>query len=263
MNHLNKSSVEVNKVLQTGDLEIFDTLIGNRPPNPQRIRKQCHSIKTNGILQNPIIVNEAFQVIDGQHRLLAAKEAGSSIYYIVVKGYALEQVQVLNLSQKNWTKKDFLQGYANMGIDSYVKLREFIDRNNEFNIRDCIALCSNNITASSSSLNQKFRKGEDKVRDIKEIFEEGTWKGKDFDLAQKNADKLKLIKPYYEGYARSSFVSAILGLLNNSDFDFFDFLRKLKIQPSKMEDCTSVVQYKILIEEIYNYKRREKVNLRF
>ena len=98
---------------------------------------------------------------------------------------------------------------------------------------------------------------------IKEVFEEGTWKGKDFNLAQENADKLKMLKPYYDGYKRSTFISTMLGLFKNEKFDFFEFLNKLKLQTQKMEDCTSVSQYKLLIEDIYNYRRREKVNLRF
>ena len=129
MSYFNESSREVNKVYKTNDLSVFNQIKGNRPPNPQHIRRLADSIKTNGILQNPIIVNEKMDVIDGQHRLLAAKEANSSVFYIVVDGYELNEVQVLNLNQKNWTSKDFLEGYADMGIESYVKLRNFYKEN--------------------------------------------------------------------------------------------------------------------------------------
>lgn len=262
MSYFNKSSQEVNKVYKTNDLSVFNQIKGNRPPNPQHIRRLCDSIKTHGILQNPIIVNEKFDVIDGQHRLLAAREANSSVYYIVVKDYGLKEVHTLNLNQKNWTKKEFMEGYADMGIEPYLKLRNFVRKNKEFNISDCIAMCNNNLSSSSSMISQKYRKGEP-VYNSKEIFEEGTWKGRDFDLAQENADKLKMIKPFYSGYKRSVFIAAILGLLKNDNFDFFEFLNKLKTQPNKMDDCTNVSQYRLLIEDIYNYRRRDKVNLRF
>ena len=42
-----------------------------------------------------------------------------------------------------------------------------------------------------------------------------------------------------------------------------EFLAKLKQQPTTLQDCTNTSQYKVLIEEIYNYRRREKVNLRY
>ena len=263
MSYFKQTNQEVNKVYKTNKLEIFKPIVGNRPTNPMHIRRLSSSIKQNGLLQNPIIVNEKMQVIDGQHRLSAAKLAGSSIYYIIAKGYNLKDVQTLNLNQKNWNKKDFMDGYAAMGIESYIKLKDFINYNKVFNIRDCIALCSNSTTDRSSDLTNKYRVSRKKPVNVKEIFEEGTWKGKDFKLAQENADKLKMIQPYYDGYRRSTFIGTILQLLKNDNFNFIQFLDKLKFQKNKLQDCTSVSQYKLLIEDIYNYKSREKVNLRY
>ena len=70
-----------------------------------------------------------------------------------------------------------------------------------------------------------------------------------------------MIKPYYDGYNRTNFIKALLGILKNKEFDFDVFLKKLKIK--KLEDCLSITEYKLLIEEIYNYKSRNKVNLRY
>lgn len=262
MNYLKRSSQEVNKVYKTDDLEMFNQLKGNRPPNPQHIKRLAISIKENGLLQNPIIVNENMIIIDGQHRLLAAKETSSSIYYIIVDGYDLSEVQILNLNQKNWTKKDFMEGYADMGIESYVKLKNFTIKNKVFNITDCIAFCSNTSGGTGYGASQKHRK-DGKEYNMKEIFEEGTWNGKDFKLAQENADKIMMIKPYYDGYRRSTFVGTMLTLFKNDNFHFIEFLSKLKTQSQKMQDCSNVSQYKLLIEDIYNHRRRNKINLRY
>jgi len=259
MRDLFQSSQEVNTVYKTNDLSVFNQIVGNRPPNPQHIRRLVGSIKENGVLQNPIIVNEKMDVIDGQHRLMAAKKSFSSIFYIVVKGYSLNEVQVLNINQKNWTKKDFMEGYADMGVEPYLKLRNFTRRNTAFNITDCIAMCSNKATSSGSDVNGKYRG--DVVMKMKEVFEEGTWVGRDFEEAQESANKLMMLKRFYSGYKRSTFVSTMLGLFQNENFDFTEFLGKLKLQ--KIEDCISVAQYKLLIEDIYNYRRREKVSLRY
>ena len=62
-------------VRKTSDFSIFKTMDGNRPPNPQHIRRLKDSMMVNGVLCNPIIVNEFGYVIDGQHRLIAAKES--------------------------------------------------------------------------------------------------------------------------------------------------------------------------------------------
>ena len=72
-----------------------------------------------------------------------------------------------------------------------------------------------------------------------------------------------MIGKYYSGYKRRSFIYAMIGLFKNKNFDFNEFIHKLKTQPSAMVDCTDTQQYLSLIEEIYNYRRREKVNLRY
>lgn len=251
---------EVNKVYKTKDLEIFNPIKGNRPVNPMHIKKLAYSIKHNGLLLNPIIVNEKLDVIDGQHRLSAAKQANSSIYYIIAKGYNLKEVQTLNLNQKNWTSKDFLNGYADMGIPSYVKLKDFYLKNNDFSLTNCISLCSNK-DSTNFDMSNKFRAGKDKPINLKEVFIEGTWLGSNFNYAQELADKIKKIKPYYDGYNRTNFIKALLSVLKKKDFNFDVFLKKLKIK--KLEDCLSTNDYKLMIEEIYNYKSRNKVNLRY
>lgn len=261
MNTITKSSLEVNTVYKTNDLSIFKEIKGNRPPNPQHVGRLANSIKKNGILQNPIIVNNKMQVIDGQHRLLAARESKSSIFYIIVNGYSLNEVHCLNLNQKNWTKKDYMHGYVTMGIKPYVDLKNFYETNKVFNLRECISMCSNRASNGNTGISSTFRKGS--AVNSSEVFEMGTWKGRDFGLAQENADKIKMLEAYYDGYRRSTFVGTMLGLLANTKFNFFEFLSKLKLQSGKLQDCTSVSQYLLLIEDIYNYRRREKVNLRY
>jgi len=261
MSEVKNTSKIVNTVYSTDDLGIFNQMKGNRPPNVQHINRLCDSIKTNGVLQNPIIVNECMDVIDGQHRLLAAKKAKSSIFYIIVHGYSLNQVQILNLNQKNWVKKDFLNGYADMGLTPYIKLRDFMLKNNDFTISTCIAMCQN--TTSAGGRDKHGMSMNRAGCGLEEVFEEGTWKGRDFELAQLYADNLKMIKPYYSGYNRLTFAATMLSLFKNPNFNILDFVGKLKKQPNKLYDCSSVVQYKELIELIYNHRRKNKVNLRF
>lgn len=256
-----QSSQEVNKVYKTNDLSIFNQIEGNRPPNPQHIRRLSQSIKDNGLLCNPILVNEKMEVIDGQHRLLAAKDAKSEIYYVILKGYDLKEVHALNLNQKNWSKKDFLEGYAEMNIESYIELKEFYKKNKEFSLLDCISMCSNTVQGGlTSSAAKKFHKG----GYTKETFEEGTWVGKDFNLAQNIADMIKTIKPFYQGYNKSIFVKALMGLiLYKPQFDINEFTHKLRLQPNSLKDMTNISDTKLLIEDIYNYRSRNKINLRY
>jgi hypothetical protein len=255
------SATEVNKVYKTNDLSIFKQIAGNRVPNPQHIKRLKSSILENGMLCNPILVNEKMQVIDGQHRLIASQEAESFIYYIILKDYSLSEVHTLNLNQKNWTKKDFMDGYADMGVESYIKLREFINKNDDYSFSDCIAFCSNISGGNTTNICQTVRGGKSINR--AEVFESGTWKGKDFNLAQEWANKIRMIKPYYFNYNRSVFVGTMIILLQNNNFDYNEFMHKIRLQPTALVDCSNRDQYKTLIEDIYNWRNRQKVNLRF
>ena len=46
-------------------------------------------------------------------------------------------------------------------------------------------------------------------------------------------------------------------------WSFNDFMHKIRLQPTALVDCANRDQYKTLIEDIYNYKRREKISLRY
>jgi hypothetical protein len=255
------SATEVNKVYKTNDLSIFKEIGGNRVPNPQHIKRLKLSIIENGMLCNPILVNEKMEVIDGQHRLIASKESNSFIYYIIINGYSLSQVHTLNLNQKNWTKKDFMDGYAAMGLESYIKLQNFVEKNQDFGFTDCVSLCANqSFTAMVKDIRTTKK---EEVYNQSEVFVDGTWKGKDFELAQQWVEKIRLIKPYYNGYNRSILVRVMIGLFKNKNFDYSEFMHKIRLQPKALVDCANVEQQRLLIEEVYNYRSRNKVNLRY
>jgi hypothetical protein len=208
-----QNNKEVNKVYKTNDLSIFKTLPGNRVPNLQHINRLTYSINKYGMKCNPILVNDKWEVIDGQHRLEAAKIAKTYIFYIITPGYTLKEVHTLNLNQKNWSKSDYMDGYANMGIESYIKLREFVFKNDDFT-----------------------------------FSKEGTWIGKDWDKAQDWASKIRMVGNYYNGYTRSVFIRAFIVLLLNDLFDFNEFMHKLRLQPTALVDCVNTEQYTTVIE---------------
>jgi len=235
---------------------------GNREVDEKHVRRLYVSILDNGWVNNPIIVNEKMQVVDGQHRLAAAKMAKSEITYIIQEGYSLQQVHSLNLNQKNWTKRDYMVGYANKGLKSYVKLADFVNRNSDFNITDCVAMCSNTSSGTNFS-NAKVVGGVKGVKSTAQNFEGGTWTGKDFNLAQDNADKLRAIGEYYKNYNKATFVGTMLQLFSNPNFSYNVFMAKLKSRPLSLKDAATREQCKLMVEDIYNYRSQNKVNLRY
>lgn len=91
------------------------------------------SIDKHGFIMNPIIVNENFEVIDGQTRLAACKELGVPAYYIVVPKIGIDECMVLNANSKTWTIFDYIVSYAEQGNENYKRILQLAT--NGFGIR--------------------------------------------------------------------------------------------------------------------------------
>jgi len=236
------------QVHTTKDYSLFKTLNGNRDVNKLHLTRLKESMKKNH-LTTIIMVNEKFEIIDGQHRFLVSQELKLPINYIISKNYGLKEVQVLNANMKNWQIVDYVNGYCDLGYKDYLIYREFVA---DYGFQSQVAILL---------LSGEYPSGNDVSAGTK--FKEGTFKVQDYNEAKRKAEKIMMIEPYYKGYLRRSFILALVGMFKNENFEFTEFIAKLKQQPTTLQDCTNVSQYKSLIEEIYNYRRREKINLRF
>jgi len=237
------------QVHTTKDYSLFKTLNGNRDINYLHLSRLKESMKKNH-LTTIIMVNKNFEIIDGQHRFLISKELNLPINYIISKDYGLAEVQILNANMKNWQTIDYVNGYCDLGYKDYIIYRDFV---NQYGFASQVAI----LLLTGQEINGSG------TENVSTKFKEGKFKIKNLDNANKMAEKILMIEPYYKGYLRRSFIYALIGMFKNENFEFTEFLAKLKQQPTSMQDCTSRIQYKVLIEEIYNYRRRDKVNLRF
>jgi hypothetical protein len=230
----------VNKVFKSKDYSKFNSIEGNRVVNQANLRKLIKSMQEE-LLQIPIIVNEWFHIIDGQHRFEACKQLNLPVYFIIVEGYKLKHVHKLNAIGKKWSFADYLDGYTNLGYEDYVKTRVFMETYG-FGYSESLAL----LLGRTSKVN-----GSDA-----ESFYNGTFKIKSLQEAEHKAKQITSIKPFYDGYKRMSFVLAMLKALNLKEFSMSIFLQKLSFQSTKLVDCTDTNQYLLVIENIYNYKSR-------
>jgi len=234
----------VNHVLKTNDYGLFSFIDGNRDINKSQLSRLSQSINEEYI-PVPIIVNEKKQIIDGQHRFEAVKTLNKPIYYIEVPGLKLPEVHRLNNNSKNWTATEYMNGYAKLGYPDYIRYREFKNKY-KFGHNETMTLLLHRRNRPSDS----FR-----------VFREGLFSIDSYPNAVKSAEKIIAVKPYYDGYKRRSFVFALVQLFQNEEYNHAEFLHKLSFQSVKMVDCTNTKQYVSLIEDIYNYKRVQKVRL--
>lgn len=117
------------QILKTNDYTLFKLIVANREIDEKHVNRLAKSITRKNLLYiRPLIVNEKMQIIDGQHRLAAAKICKATVHYIKVDGLTKSDISVINTAQKNWTRSDFINFYAMDGNTHYKQLAAFLDK---------------------------------------------------------------------------------------------------------------------------------------
>jgi hypothetical protein len=254
---LTKKAEAVYTVYRTTNYDLFKVMPDNRNLNLLHVKRLIESFNSRQLVC-PLIVNEHYEVIDGQHRLQASKETGLPVYFIVIPGYGIEEVQVLNTNQKNWTKIDFLNMFCSEGKRAYLELKKFMDDFPEFGIQSAerlVRLTSTGRKTGSVGGHKAAMKD----------FEEGKLQIPNITKSYILARKVMDFKPFYNGFHRGVFVSSVMPLFSSKHYNHKEMIHKLSTCPIKMTDCGTVDAYKMLLEDIYNYKRQKenKVSFRY
>lgn len=229
-------------VYYTTDLEMFKPMEHNRVKSKARIKEIAQSMEEEGLLKVPIIVNRKKQIIDGQHRFEAAKIAGKGLYYITANKYGENEMMSINKTMKNWSKNDYLSHYVSKGNKNYIKVAEFRKEFPMFSLTDsCIFLKG----GLASGIN-------------KQTFSTGKFKAGSMEKARVWANFILSLEPYAPKiFYRTVFVRTMLSILAKYDeFVMSEFIKKAEIVPHYFKICGDKAGYSRMIEDIYNFKRR-------
>ena len=234
-------------MLKTTDYDKFILTDKNRNQiKKSNIVKVVNSILTKNLLHlRPIEVNSKMEVIDGQHRLLAAKSLGLPIYYVVKDELEDDDIILLNQST-NWENADYFNYYIKKGNPNYINLDRFIKTHN---LPLSIAL-------------RVIRKENE---DVLKLFRNG-------DLKFKNEDMGSLIEWCHEteGYIRlmnekSSYVKswrfwkAMLKLFRHPNFEYEQFRKNLEKLIGRLGPRYSSEDYFKELRYVYNHGLRFKI----
>ena len=110
----------------TTDYSIFKYLKGNRGVTDDRVNNIMLSIKNRGYIPNPILVNEKFEVIDGQGRLAVLRKLKMPVEYIQKEGLTIDDCISMNINSQNWNLADYIESYAERGYEDYGILQDLI-----------------------------------------------------------------------------------------------------------------------------------------
>jgi len=232
----------IGNIYETYNYEMFTFLKENRDVNPANVEKIKASMKVKRLLK-PLNIGSEGGVYDGQHRFEACVELGLPIHYIVDESLTIDDIPRLNTIAKTWKQSDHLEYYCKRGKKPYLRMRKFILEHN-ISIRLAIAFLSG---ADNGDSNNEFKYGRFKIKDIDQsILLVNYW----------NAIKK------YNSKLGARFANVLMQLTKIEGFDLDLLLKKIELRPMKLVTCSSAAQYRQLIEDIYNYKNRSKINLR-
>lgn len=212
------------------------------------------SISQENLLHlRPILVDENMNVIDGQHRLEAAKRLGVEVYYQVEKSLDNNAIFLLNNNQLKWSSTDYLNFYCSEGNQNYLKIREFMRKNN---VPLAIAL-----TFLNGSAHGKYLKGFKEGKFVYPNFEtelDGLTKiGQLKEMIDYVFPKILGAKKYLTG---PNFSRAFAVFLNVKNVQFEIFMKKLPYKLDVLRPCARIKDFLEVFRAIYNFKNSEPIS---
>jgi hypothetical protein len=233
-------------VVKTKNYSIFKKIKGNRPLWNYHLVKLTNSILKNNLLaNNPIIVNDNYEVIDGQHRLEVAKNNNLEIYYTVVPGASIQDVQQLNANLKPWTIPDYLHSYVELGLQDYIILEDYARETGLSIPTATYPLAGRDYRRARAGSRSRFRAGEYKVQDLK--------------FAEAFAALWKEIRQFTDARVERDpqLVLAILALMLK-EVDFTRLIKNFEKSQWKIERQVNTRNYLRFLEDVYNYNQKTK-----
>ena len=230
---------EHSTIYKTKDYDMFKSIKANRMISPTNYNKLVRSMSEKQLV-TPICVNEKMEIIDGQHRYMAAKELGKPVYYYIEPGYREEEMKRANLVSSNWNKNDFLNMFISQNDPTYIKIKELMDTYSIV-VSDMIKIIS------------AIR--EDNYRETGLAFEEGTIviSNSDFLDIESFLESLSLFKDFKQ-YNRSKFISAYLELYFHASYNHDQMVDKYKKRKTQLiPQLTRDGYLTLLANKIYSF----------
>ena len=229
---------------KTKDYRKFNFLSLNRRLNRKHINALKTSITKNGYLSsNPILVNENYEILDGQHRFIALKEMDMEIPYEVVdKGYGT--IIDLNTTQHNWKAEDYINFYCEKDhSQAYIRLKR---------------LCNEMHTSPTNVLAMAYRRkaaGQDFI-DIKrgnlKLTIDDELRAKSFYEAFNQIAKSLRIK------ATGRLCTALVEISCKPRFKWKQMIDKAEKFPTMAYNCRTVDEFIVMLRDLYNYKTKKE-----
>ena len=237
------------EIKKTTDYGIFKFRDDNRSKiDTNHVRKIADSIAARNLLEfREITVNEKMEIIDGQHRLEAAKMLKTPIYYKIVNGMNCDDIIILNV-QKNWSVDDYMNYYVKQGNREYIKLQEFM-KENQLSLKISLRLCGKAGTSNSKI----FKKGVfifNESEGVENVF-----------ICTNSIKIIRNINGWQVFHSTAKFWTAFIILLKQPNFILEKWIKNLEKLDCRVQNRPTMKEFLILLVDVYNHGNQNKIKL--
>ena len=227
------------------DYEKFQFIGANRELSEHHVQEVMDEITNKNLSEeNPVKVNREFEIMEGQHTVVAYERLEQPVRYIFSR-MTIDDIGRYNSSQKTWTSQDVLNHFCVRGFEDYTILYGFYKKYH-YPISTLLVLLSGEHT---KQLYKDFKLGLFRVK-------------QSISQVQEILDKIAEFKQFDNKIFRHrTFVLTYIDCLTHPDFDHDKLVHKVSVKPESFVKCESQVDYLRMIEDLYNYRNQDQIRL--
>jgi hypothetical protein len=245
------------KIYETRDYGMFKKHSQNVPLDERHLIKIMESIKKKNLLHlEPIIVDSEYRVVDGQHRLEAAKRLELSIFYIIAEDSKPEDMRQMNIS-RTWKREHYLHNFVECGFPEYIKLKKFMDKTG-LSLKNVFVIWGIEGRGRANLKRDDFRDGNFKCPSLDKMEISLLF------LAKCNK-VIDYVKERIEGkkdFLRTpTFLRALYVFLSLESVNFDFFMKKLPYKLNLIRPQARVIDFVNIFRQIYNYKNPKPIEI--
>lgn len=232
-------------VFETKDYQRFKKVKGNRPINKGQIKKMIRAIKgekINIMHAAPILVDDKYQIVDGQHRFHVCKELKLPIYYIKNGNIKIQGIAKINSNTSTWKTADFINCFDKLGNQHYKHLKRYL----------------NNYPIPASSAIPVLMNGNAKrhAGNIMQTFKDGDFKVNYKVFADEIGAMVDDFKPYIQRVT-TPFIDCLCRLNRSTQYDHEVMMAKLKKRGTEIPQQEKVKSWISELEKAYNFHNQK------
>lgn len=232
----------------TKDYRLFGRSEENRPLNIKKHKRLEQSMKEYGFLPSfPVVccrdAKGKLIVKDGQHRLLIAETLGLAVYW--VEEEIDFDVAKINCSGEKWVLRDYAQKYAANGLKQYQEGMDFADK---YGLATGVAFAM--LAGTTSFCN------------VETAYVTGKFQIKDRNWAEAVAFVYSRMVAISPALRKNTFVEACMAVTRVHSFDAKRLIQNAERCREKLVQYSTREAFLDLIEEVYNFGRKQLVGLK-